>query len=89
MEVDSGIDCFSPNNLQCLGVNHHRACFLVGGLDHSFGNPILMVRVGGTWFLCCAMSSKQQLDGLVVIFTVAIITPQLFHFLSNGVNSVL
>jgi len=45
VEVDCGIDYFSPKNNWRLGVNHHRSWVLGDGLDHAFGNAILMVSV--------------------------------------------
>jgi len=89
VEVDCGIDCFSPKDKWRLGVNHDRSCFLGDGLDHAFGNPILMVSVGRTWFVCCATSGEHQSEGCVDIFSAAIIAPKSLHFVSHGVNSGL
>jgi len=89
VEVDCGIDCFSPKNKWCLGVNHHRSCFLGDGQYSAFGNPIQMESVGRTWFIRCTTSSEHLLEGLVVIFSVSIVAPKSFHFVSHRVNSGL
>jgi hypothetical protein len=89
VEVDSGIDFFSPKDKWRLEVNRHRSCILGDGLNHVFGNPILMVRLGRTSFVCFAMSSVHQSEGPVVLFSAAIITLKLFYFVSHGVNSGL
>jgi len=79
----------SPKVKRRPGVNHYGSCFLGDGLDHVFSNAILMVSVGRTWFVCCATSSEHQSEGLVVIFSAAIVAPKSFHFISHGVNSGL
>jgi len=89
VEVDCGIACFSPKDKWRLGVNHHGSCFLGDGLDHAFGNAILMVSIGRTWFVCSATRSEHLSEGLIVIFSVAIIIPNSFHFVSDGVHSGL
>jgi hypothetical protein len=89
VEVDCSIDCFSPKDKWRLGVNHHGSCFRGDGLDHAFGNGILMVSLGRTWFICCATSSEHLSEGLIVIVSTAIVEPKSFHFVSHGVNSGL
>jgi len=89
VEVDCCIDCFSPKNKWRLGVNHHRSCILGDGLDYAFGNPILMVSVRRTWFVCCTTSCEHLSEGLVVVFSASNVAPKLFHFVSHGVNSGL
>jgi hypothetical protein len=86
VEAACGIDCFSPKNKWHLGVNHHRLCFLGNGLDHEFRNPIRMVSVGKTLFVCRTMSSEHLSEALIVIFFSSIVAPKSFHFVSHGVN---
>ena len=86
MEVDCGIDCFFPKDKWRLAVNHHGSCFLGDGLEHAFGDTILMASVGRTWFLCCATSSEHPLEGLIIIFSVANVALKLFDFVSHGVH---
>ena len=89
MKIDCSIDCLTPRDKWHLGIDHHGWRFLGDGLDHAFGNTILMVSVGRTWFLCCAVSIEHQSDGHVVIFSVAMIAPKLGPLVSHGVNSSL
>jgi hypothetical protein len=86
VEVDCGIDCFSPKNKWRQGVNHHGSRLLGDGLDHVFGMPILMVSEGRSQFVCCSMSSEHLLEGLVVGFSTSIGAPKSFYFVSHGVN---
>ena len=89
MEVDCGIDCFSLKYTWRLGVNYHRSYFLVDGLNHAFGNSGPIGSVGRAWFVCCNVRGEHQAEGLVVVFSVAIVAPKSFYFVSHGVNSGL
>jgi hypothetical protein len=87
--VECSINCFSPKDKWCLGVNHHGSCFLTDGLDHALGNVIHMVSVRRTWFIRCARSSEYQSEGLIVIFSAAIGASKLFPIVFHGANSGL
>jgi hypothetical protein len=89
VEVDCGIDSVSAKDKWCLRVNHHGSCFLGDGVDHGFGNGILRDSIERAWFVCCVTSSEHLSEGLIVIFSMAIVAPKSFHFVSHGVYSGL
>jgi len=59
MEVDPGVDSFSPKLDRCLGVNHHSSSLLGDGTDHSLRDTVLVVRVRRVRFICCSAGSKH------------------------------
>jgi hypothetical protein len=87
VEVDCSIDCFSSKDKWRRGVNYHGSCSLADGLDHVFGNAILMMSVGMTW--CCAPTSEHLSESVIVIFSTACVAPKSYHIVSHGVNSGL
>jgi len=89
MEMDCGINCFSPELNGGLGVNHHRAGLFSDCTDHAFGNTILMVSVWRAWLVCCASSREDILEGLIVVFSSSIITPESLDLVSHRVYSGL
>jgi hypothetical protein len=49
VEVDCSIDCLSPKNMWRVGVNLHRLYFLGDGLDHAFGDSVLLMSIWRAW----------------------------------------
>ena len=76
MGVDCDVDSFSPKLDGCLGVNHHSSSLPGDGTDHSLSDPVLMVRVRRAWFICCAVGSEHQAEGLAIELSSAIIASE-------------
>ena len=89
MEIDCGINCFSPELNQGLGVNHHRVVLFSDCTDHAFGNTIRMVSVWTAWLVCCASGHKDISEILIVVFLLSIIAPELLDHVSHCVYSGL
>lgn len=84
MEVDRGVDSFSPKLVGCLGVNHHSSSLLGDGTDYSLSDTILLVRARQAWFICCAAGSEHQAEGLVIVFSSAIIASESCDLTAQG-----
>jgi hypothetical protein len=91
MEVDCGVDSFSPKLDRCLGVNHHSSSLLGDGTDHSLSDSILVVRVRRARFICRTAGSQYRAEGLVIVLSSAIIASESFDLISlaHSMNSGL
>ena len=88
MEIDCGINCFSPELNWNLGVNHHRLGLFSDCTDHVFWNTILMVSSSRVWLVCCSTGCENISEGSIVIFSPSIITAEsldlVFHAVYSG-----
>jgi len=75
-----------PNAKCHLAVNCHGSCFLRYGLDYAFGSPIHMVSVRRAWFVWYTISSEPQPEGLVVLFSTAMIAWKSIDFKFPGIS---
>jgi len=91
MEVDCGVDSFSPKLDGCLGVYHHGSCLLSDCPDHPLQDAVLMVRVWRAGFICCTTGSEHRAEGLVIVLSSAIIASESFDLitLAHSINSGL
>jgi len=89
MEIDCGINCFSPELNWSLGVNHHCPGLLSECTDHSFGNTILMAGVWRASLVCSTTGCENISEGLIVVFSSSIVTPELRDLVSHSVYSGL
>ena len=85
MEIDCGMNCFSPELNWNLGVDHHRPGLFSDCTDHVFGNTILMMSVWRAWHVRRTTGRKDISEGLVVVFFPSIITPESLDHVSHGV----
>jgi len=89
MEIDCGINCFSPELNWNLGVNHHRPGLFSDCTDHAFGNTILMVSIWRVWLVCCTAGCENVSEGFIGVFSPSIIAPESLDLVSHGVYSGL
>jgi hypothetical protein len=91
MEVDRGVDGFSPTLDSWLEVNHDSLSLLGDGTDHSLSDSILVLRAQRAQFICCIAGSGHRAEGLVIELPSAIITSELFDLiaLAKSMNSGL
>jgi len=85
MELDCGIECFSPELNWSVGVNHHRPGLLSDHMDHAFGNTYLMVSVWRAWRLCCTAGRDNISECLIVVFSPSIVAPESLDLVSHYV----
>ena len=83
MEIDCCINCFSPELNGSLGVNLHRAGVFSDCSDYAFGNTIFLVSVCSAWLVCCSLSREDISDGVIVVFSSSIITPESLDLVSH------
>jgi hypothetical protein len=89
MEIDHGINCFSPELDGGQGLHPDHTGLFSDCTDHAFSNTILMVRVWRVWFVYCASSREDISEAVIVIFSWSIITPESLDLVSHRVYSVL
>jgi hypothetical protein len=83
MEIDCGIDCFSPELNERLGVDYHRPRVFSNCTDYSFCNTILMMSIWRAWLVCSTMGREDIWEGLIVVFSLSIIAPELLDVISH------
>ena len=83
MEIDSGINCFSPELNGSLRVNHHCLGLSSDCTDHSFGGTVLMVAVWRTWLVCSTAGCKDIPEDLIVVFSPSIIALDSLDLISH------
>jgi len=83
MHIDCGINYYSPELDGGQGVYHHCTSCFSDCIDHEFVNTMVMVSVGRACLVCCSSSREDILEGLMVIFSWFVITPELVHLVSH------
>jgi hypothetical protein len=83
MEIDCGINCFSPELNGSLRVNQDRPSLFSDIADHSFRNTVLMVSVWRAWLVCSTTGHEDIPEGLIVIFSPPIIAPESLDLVSH------
>lgn len=89
MAIDCGMNCFSPELKCSLGVNNHAPGLFSDCTKHAFINAIVMVSIWRPWLASGTVGHKDISEGLVVIFSQSIITPELLDIVSHSVYSGL
>jgi len=87
MEIDCGINCFSPELIGSLVVDHHRSGFFSDCTDHSFGNPILQIGIWSTWLVWSTSGHEDKSEGLIGVFSRSIVAPEALDLVSHRVYS--
>jgi hypothetical protein len=87
MEVDRGVDGFSPKQDGCLGVNHHSSSCFGDGTDDSLSDAVLVVGVWWARFVCCTAGSGYRVEGLVIVLSSAIMAPKSSDLIAHGSDS--
>jgi len=83
MEIDCGINCFSPELNGSMRVNHHCPGHFSDCTDHSFGNTVRRVCVLKSWLVCSTAGCEDILEGLIVVFSPSIIAPEALDLVSH------
>jgi len=83
MEINCGIDCFSPELNGSLGFDHHRPGYFIDCRDHSFRNPVFMIGIWTAWLKHSSAGHEDISQRLIVIYSLSIIAPELLDLISH------
>jgi len=83
MDIEYGINCFSPELNGSLGVHHSHPCPVIDCTSHLFSNGIFMVGIWRALFIYGTAGGEDKSDCLIAIFTQVIITPESLKFVPH------